>query len=33
MWIQLFTIVSALAVCMSVAAVMVQRPTHRSLHG
>ena len=33
MWIALFTVASGIAVCLSVAAVMMQPATQRSLRG
>jgi hypothetical protein len=33
MWLELFTIASAIAVCLSVAAVVIQMPASRSLRG
>jgi hypothetical protein len=33
MWLELFTITSAIAVCLSVAAVLIQTPAPRSLRG
>jgi hypothetical protein len=33
MWISLFTFAAAAAICLSVAAIMMQRPEQRSLRG